>query len=309
VQPAIALKGDVVMSFDLYQEVTNQIVAMLEKGVVPWRSPILGRSSAGHPKNLHSTKPYRGVNVFLLAFTAYAKGYGSSYWLTFKQAKERGGTVKKGEKSSMVVFWKQLETKDKETGEDVTVPLLRYYNVFNVEQCDGIKPPDAVAFTPIDFKPLDAADAVVKGYADGPGIEHTGQQAYYRPAADAVRLPEPTRFASSEEYYATLFHELAHSTGHSKRLNRGLDGELRPFGSPDYAKEELVAETAAAFLCGHVGIIPAVIENQAAYLAGWLAKLKQDKKLAITAAGAGQKAADWILGQRGNDPSPPPAPE
>ena len=287
------------MTFDLYTEVTNQIVAMLEQGVVPWRSPILGRGTAGHPKNLESTKPYRGVNVFLLAFTAYAKGYGSSYWLTFNQAKAKGGTVKKGEKSSMVVFWKQLEMTDRETGDPKTVPLLRYYNIFNVEQCDGITAPDAVPFVPTDFKPIEAAETLIKHYADGPSIEHGGQQAFYRPVTDTVRMPEPSRFATTEEYYSTLLHELAHSTGHSKRIDRGLDSDPKPFGSPDYGKEELVAEMAAAFLCGEVGIRPTVIENQAAYIGGWLKQLKQDKKLVIAAAGAGQKAADWIRCERG----------
>jgi len=286
------------MTFDLYTEVTNQIVAMLDQGVVPWRSPILGRSSAGHPKNLESTKPYRGVNVFLLAFSAFAKGYGSSYWLTFNQAKAKGGTIKKGEKSSMVVFWKQYETTDKDTGDAKKIPVLRYYNVFNVEQCEGLTAPDAVPFVPTDFKPIDAAETLAKGFADGPSLEHGGQQAYYRPSLDSVQMPEPTRFASSEEYYSTLFHELSHSTGHSKRLDRGLDGNPKPFGSPDYGKEELVAEMAAAFLCGEVGIKPAVIENQAAYIGGWLNQLKNDKKLVITAAGAAQKAADWIRGIR-----------
>src|SRR5690349_6478498 len=127
------------MQFDIYAEITSQIMAMLEQGVVPWRSPILGRGTAGHPKNLQSGKPYRGVNVFLLAFTAYAKGYGSSYWMTFNQARERGGTVRKREKSAMVVFWKQYETKDRKSGEPVKVPVLRYYNVFNAEQLDGIE--------------------------------------------------------------------------------------------------------------------------------------------------------------------------
>jgi antirestriction protein ArdC len=290
------------MSFDLYQEVTNQILSMLDAGVVPWRSPILGRNSAGHPKNLESTKPYRGVNVFLLAFTAYAKGYGSSYWLTFNQARTRGGSVKKGEKSSMVVFWKQYETTDKETGEPTTVPVFRYYNVFNVEQCSDIAAPDAVPFVPTDFKPIEVADAIVKGYTGAPVVEHDGQQAFYRPSNDTVRIPDPTRFATGEDYYATLFHELAHSTGHSSRLDRGLDSEPKPFGTPDYGKEELVAEMAAAFLCGDAGICPTVIDNQAAYIGGWLKQIKQDKKLVIAAASAAQKAADWIRGERGQTP-------
>lgn len=286
------------MQFGIYQNVTDQIIAMLEKGVVPWRSPILGRQSAGMPKNLESGKEYRGVNVFLLAFTAWAQGYESSYWLTFNQAKQKKGSIKKGEKSSFVIFWKQYETTDKETGEPTTVPVLRYYRVFNVAQCDGIAAPDAVTFTPTDFQPIDAAEAIVKSYADAPTIEHGGTRAFYRPSTDVVRLPEPTRFVSSEQYFSTLYHELAHSTGHSKRLDRKLDTEPQPFGSPDYGKEELVAEMAAAFLSAHAGIKPVTIENQAAYLQGWLKQLRGDKKLVIAAAGAAQKASDWICGER-----------
>ena len=250
----------------------------------------------------HSAPPQafsRGVNVFLLAITRYAHGYGSSYWLTFKQAHEQGGSVKKEEKASMVVFWKQHEIEDEQTGKPVTVPVLRYYNVFNVEQCQNIAAPDAVPFVPLEFKPIEAAEAMVKGYADGPVIEHGGVRAFYRPGEDKVRLPEPMCFASTEEYYSTLLHELSHSTGHSKRLDRKLDTDPRPFGSPDYGKEELIAEMAAAFLCGQVGIHPAVIENQAAYLQGWLKQLKADKRLVVIAAGAAQKAADWIRGERG----------
>jgi antirestriction protein ArdC len=286
------------MQKDLYQEVTDQIISMLGTGVVPWRSPILGRGSAGHPKNLQTGKTYRGVNVFLLAFKAWTSGYGSSYWLTFKQAMQHGGTVKKGEKSALVVFWKQYDIKDKDTGEEKKVPVLRYYNVFNAEQCDGIKVPDGIPFVPTDFKPIDTAEAIVKAYEEAPMIEHGGAQAFYRPSTDTVRMPPPERFASCEEYYSTLFHELAHSTGHSKRIDRALDSQLMPFGTTDYGKEELVAEMAAAFLSGRAGIRPVVIKNQAAYLQGWLKSLKSDKRLVIAAAGAGQKAADWICGER-----------
>ena len=287
------------MSFDLYAEITQQVTAMLDQGVVPWRSPILGRGSAGHPKNLESGKSYRGVNTFLLAFTAYAKGYESSYWVTFNQAKQRGGSVKKGEKSSMVVFWKQYETEDRQTHEPTRIPVLRYYNVFNAQsQCEGLEIPDAPKFEPIDFKPIEAAEMLAKGYEGAPELEHGGGMAYYRPADDKVRIPEPTRFRSCEEYYATLFHEYAHSTGHSKRLDRKLDSDPKPFGTPDYGKEELVAEMAAAFLCGHAGITPTVIENQAAYVQGWLKTIKADKKLVISAAGQAQRAADWIRNDR-----------
>lgn len=202
---------------------------------------------------------------------------------------------KKGEKSSIVVFWKDYEIADKETGKTKKVPVLRYYNVFNANQCDGIETPDAVEYNPLDFKPIEAAEAIVKEYSDAPSIEYGGQQAYYRPLTDIVRLPEPSRFTSAEEYYSTLFHELGHSTGHSKRLDRKLDTDPKPFGSADYGKEELIAEMAAAFLCSHAGIQPAVIDNQAAYLQGWLKQLKNDKRLIIQGAGAAQKATDWIL--------------
>jgi len=285
-------------SFDLYSEITRQITAMLEKGVVPWRSPILGRTTTGHPKNLNTGKPYRGVNVFLLAFTAYMKGYESAFWLSYDQARGRGGVVRKGEKSSMVIFWKPLEVTDEETKERKTTFVLRYYNVFNVDQCDGIEKPDVPRFTPSEVKPIEAAERIIKDYVDGPVIEHGGSQAYYRPIEDKIRIPAPERFQNTELYFATLLHETSHSTGHSKRLNRKLDKELRPFGSPDYGKEELIAEMSAAFLCGEAGIVPAVVENQAAYISGWLGQLKSDKKLVIQAAGAAARSADWILGRR-----------
>ena len=285
-------------SFDLYQSITDQVVAMLDAGVAPWRSPILGHASAGHPKNLNTGKPYRGINVFLLAFTAFAKGYESSYWLTFNQVRERGGNVRKGEKSAMVVFYKQYETKDRKTGEDVRVPVLRYYNVFNGEQCDGLDIPDKATFTPSDFSPIESAERLLAAYTDGPAVHYVGGSAFYRPGEDAIYLPEPSRFATGEDHYATLFHEHAHGTGHSCRLDRKLDTESRPFGSADYGKEELIAEMAAAFLCGHCGIAPVTLANQAAYLAGWAKTIKQDKKLIVSSASAAQRAADWMLGQR-----------
>ena len=245
-----------------------------------------------------SGKPYRGINTFLLSFTAWSKGYESSYWLTFNQAKERKGTVKKGEKSSLVVFWKLYETTDKDTRELKNVPVLRYYSVFNVEQCDGIAAPDAATFTPTDFQPIEAADAIVAGYNGCPPIRYPGGRAFYQPTSDSVTMPEHSQFTSSEEVYSTLFHELAHSPPHSKRLDRKLDTEPQPFGSPDYGEEDLVAEMASAFLSAHAGIQPVTIENQAAYLHGWLKQLCGDKKLVISAAGAARKASDWIRGER-----------
>lgn len=287
---------------DIYAEITSAIIAMLESGVVPWRSPILGQSKAGWPKNLDSGREYRGVNVFLLAFTAYCKGYGSAYWMTFNQAKAKGGHIRKGEKASTVVFFKPYETTDKQSGEVITVPVLRSYHVFNAEQCENVTIPDAPKFAPLNFSPIAEAEKIVAGYADAPTIEHGGSQAFYLPKMDAVHMPDQTRFVSAEAYYATLFHEFSHSTGHSRRLARGLDTQPSPFGSPDYGKEELIAEMSAAFLGGYAGITPATIENNSAYLGGWIKSLKGDKRLVIAAASAAQKSADWIRGVQPSNP-------
>lgn len=284
------------MGVDVYQIVTDQIVELLEQGTVPWRIPYRG-NSGGHPRNLKSNRPYRGINVFLLAVEAWTKGYESACWLTFKQAKEKGGAVRKGEKSSLVVFWKQMEVEDKDTGEPTTIPVLRYYRVFNVAQCENIEAPDVEAYEPLNFTPIQAAQRIVDGYHDAPAIEQSGSVPCYQPVGDVVRMPEPQRFVSAEEYHSCLFHELAHSTGHSKRLNRGLDKQTARFDRQSYSKEELVAEMASAYLCNHAGIGPATIDNTAAYLQGWLKQLKDDKRLIVHAAGAAQKAADWILGQ------------
>ena len=215
--------------------------------------------------------------------------------------------TRKGEKGSLVIFWKQYATTDRTSGEPVTVPVLRHYKVFNAQQCDGITTPDANAQVDTadaaPFEPIDAAAAIVNGYGDGPGIEHGGSRAYYRPSTDRVRLAEPERFVDGQAYYATLFHELVHSTGHSTRLDRGLDDDPPHFGSADYSKEELIAEMGAAFLAAAAGIGPPTIEQIAAYIDGWRQKLSSDNKLVIKAAGAGQRAADWIMGVRGF-PSP-----
>jgi antirestriction protein ArdC len=178
---------------DLHEEVTQTIIDALERGVVPWRSPILGRGKAGHPTNLESDRPYAGVNVFLLALAGWSAGYGSRYWLTFKQALARGGSVRKGERSTLVVFWKLYETKDRETGESATVPVLKHYHVFNAEQCDGITTPDTADLISTEFHPIDAAQAIANGYVGGPSVTHAGSRAFYRPSTDAVVLPEAQR--------------------------------------------------------------------------------------------------------------------
>lgn len=284
---------------DVYDVITARILELMEQGVVPWRQPWRG-GRAGQPKNLVSGKEYRGVNVFLLHCASMAAGYDSAYWLTFKQAKERGGHVRKGEKGMPVVFWNWLEKeKTLPTGETAKeeIPFLRYYTVFNVEQCDGIDypQPDSQG-DPLDFQPIAECEAIVDGFTDKPAIEHDGHgRAFYRPADDTVHMPESGRFDSAQAYYATLFHELAHSTGHEKRIGRHKDQKQAAFGSTDYGKEELIAEMGAAFLCGHAGIENVIIDNSAAYIDGWRRAIKQDKRLVIHAAAQAQKATDYIL--------------
>jgi len=295
---------------DIYQEVTDRIITLLDQGTVPWKNPIKRGSGDGWPKNVVSGKNYRGINVFLLGMKAWESGYSSDYWTTFKQAQGQGGQVKKGEKSSLVIFWKQVAKEDGLTGEEVKIPVLRHYNVFNLEQCEGLTIPDVPQedLSAKPFVPLDQAETIVNGYANAPKINHEGQRAYYRPLKDEVFIPEPIQFKDRESYYSTLLHELSHSTGHSKRLNRGLDTKLAPFGSPDYSKEELVAEMSAAFLCATCGISPPTIEQSASYIDHWRKALQGDKKLVVQAAGAAQKSADLILGTTFEDSTTKPAP-
>jgi antirestriction protein ArdC len=295
---------------DVYQEVTDRILELLDAGTVPWHNPIRG-AGGEVPKNLARMVPYRGVNVFLLAITAMVKGYESPYWITFKQAAERGGQVKKGEKATRVIFWKKLQPKDprldpnKRPGELSSDDLkekfvLRQYAVFNAAaQCDGLDVPALVGLADVPaFVRLEEAERIIREYPDPPTIEHHGTQASYNRKLDRVRLPVPERFESREDYYATAYHELVHSTGHRDRCDRGLTDDPPPFGSPDYSKEELVAECGAAFLAAAAGIGQQTIVSSASYIDGWRKKLRGDKKLVVQAASQAQRAADHILGVR-----------
>ncbi len=277
---------------DVYQIITDRICEILERGdTPPWRKPWRGGDHM--PANLASKRPYRGVNVFLL----HAAGYASPWWLSYKQAQERGGQVRRGEKGLPVVFWKPLAVKDKDTGKDKQVPLLRYYTVFNAEQIDGLNlPVEAPAGDPV--APVEAAEAVAAGYKDGPAVTHGGVRAAYRPSADEVFMPPMSLFSDAPGYYGALFHELGHSTGHEKRLDRKGITAQAGYGSALYSQEELVAEMTAAFLLGHCSMDGGEIENAAAYIKGWLKALRDDRKLVVVAAAQAQKAADWILGRR-----------
>ena len=286
------------MNHDVYQVITDRIIGLLEKGVVPWQKPWQGGEQM--PRNLVSGHEYRGVNVFLL----HAMMYQSPFWLTFNQAREMGGHVKKGERASPVVFWKRLQVAAPgEPDGKKTIPFLRYYSVFNVVQCEDI-PADkipALSDSKREHCPIQAAESIVAAMPQKPEIKHGGGRACYSPSLDSVTMPLPETFRSGQDYYSVLFHELTHSTGHASRLNRkGIDssgGEWSAFGSTPYAREELVAEMGAAFLSGHAGIVERTLDNSAAYIQSWLARLKDDCKLVVQAAAQAQKAADFILGK------------
>ena len=288
------------MSNDVYQIITDRMLSLLESGTVPWQKPWSASGSEGLPRNFVSKKPYRGINPFILL----CAGYSCPYWVSYRQAADLGGTVRKGEKGYPVVFWKRLPKTDKATGKPVLngkgkpemVLFLRYYTVFNLEQCDGIKWEKPVAPAGKVFEPLEEAARIVASMPDAPEIRHGGARACYSPALDLVQMPHKETFTDSAHYYNVLFHEMTHATGHAKRLARKGITEIEGFGSDPYAREELVAEMGAAFLSGHAGILHNTVTNSAAYLAGWIKALKGDPKLVVIAAAQAQKAADCVLG-------------
>ena len=274
---------------DVYQIITDRIIAALEAGTVPWRKPWNG---GGSPRNLASGKEYRGINWFLLS----AAGYSSPYWLTFKQAIDKGGNVKKGEKGMPVTYWNFLESKTEtdSKGNPKKIGFLKYFTAFNLCQCEGIEVPAIEEGDKIEFAPEDAAEIIIA--RPGAKIEHGSGKACYSPSLDLIRMPARESFHSVPDYYGTAFHELVHWTGHSSRLNRGLD-QIAAFGDAVYSKEELVAEMGAAFLCAESGLFHHTEEQSAAYVAGWLKALRGDSRLVIQAASAAGKAADLILGK------------
>jgi len=256
------------------------------------------------PANLVSRRPYRGINIFLLAFRAAS----TPWWLTFRQAKALGGAVRAGERSTPVIFWRWVDRRGREVEGDEAggleggrrgdrIPVLRYYSVFNIDQTEGIDPAKIPCAESCGVAEVPTAEEIVARFPDPPTIEHRAQpRAFYRPATDSVTMPPRAAFERSEGYYSTLFHELTHATGHAKRLARpGFDkNHAAPFGSEPYAREELVAELGAAFLCGEAGIAPD-IPNSAAYIDHWRQHLSRDPRLVITAAQQAQRAADYIL--------------
>lgn len=289
------------MNTTAYQVITDRLISMLEAGTAPWKKPWSGGAEA-FPKNISSKKHYTGINVWMLHMT----GHTSSYFCTFNQAKELGGTVRKGEKGFPVVFTKALPPRAEEISHAAAEGrkprngrMLRYYTVFNVDQCEGIAAPDAGSVKTFAHDPIASAENIFAAMPNRPQVTFGSNGATYSPQADHINMPDAARFTTRPEYYGTLFHELAHATGHASRLARAEVMAPNAFGSEPYGKEELVAEMASAYVCGAAGIESDIIDNSAAYLAGWISALKGDPKLAIHAAAAAQRAADYILNRAG----------
>lgn len=277
------------MSISVYQLVTDRIIAELEKGHIPWNKPWTGIRSGAYSRA--TGKPYSILNQMLLM--------KPGEYLTYKQALAAGGTVKKGEKSQIVVFWKPLEVeKENEDGskQKQMIPILKYFNVFHIDQCEGVKPRFAQEeLPPVD--PIAEAETILSDYSQRSGcriFNEKQDRAYYRPFTDEIHLPMREQFPQIAEYYSTAFHEATHSTGHASRLNR-LNMTAH-FGSEDYSKEELVAEMGAAILMNETHIeTPDTFRNSAGYIQGWLKALKDDSRLIVSAAGKAEKAVRLIL--------------
>lgn len=282
----------------LYDEVTAKIIAELEAGrfpwVQPWDSHVAG--GPGLPMNALTARVYSGINVLLLWGAAISGGYASQSWLTFKQALEAGGNVRKGEKGVTVVYADRFipeaeKARATESGEHArAVPFLKRFTVFNIAQCEGLREGLATQAAPLPEREIiPHADALIE--ATGADFRIGGAKAYYAPGEDYVAVPPQPAFRDSLNFYRTAFHELSHWTGHRTRLDRDQSGR---FGSKPYAREELCAEISAAFICATLGIAPTV--RHADYVGAWLEVLREDNRAIFRAAGQASKAADYILG-------------
>lgn len=282
----------------IYETVTRSIIVELEQGAIPWIKP-WKTGTAVSPRNAVSQRLYRGVNVLLLWSAALKCGYGNPTWLSYKQALELNGHVKRGEHGTRIVYAAtatKTERSDNGSEVDRRVRFLKWYSVFNVEQTEGL-PPHLYVSTSI--KPLEDALGHVAAFITqiGADLRHGGDEAFYNPKSDFIMLPVPQRFESASAYHAVSLHEHAHWSGHPARLDRDLSGR---FGTEAYAAEELVAELAAAFLCAALAI-PGELRH-AGYIQAWLKLLERDKKAIFTAASAASKAADYLrqLGEHGD---------
>ena len=277
---------------NVYEMVTERIIAELEKGVIPWEKPWTGVRSGAY--NRVSKRPYSLLNQMLLKHTGE--------YATYKQWQDLGGQVKKGEKSEIVVFWKIFEAEEtnKDTGEKETkkIPLLRYYNVFHISQVEGVEPLKPEQLND-EAEPIEEADKIISDYITREHIDFTecrSNEAYYSPSNDKVVVPMKEQYKVINEYYSTTFHELTHSTGHKNRLNRLQTGAVATFGGTEYSKEELVAEIGSASLMNLLGIETVkTFRNSAAYIQSWLQVLRNNNKFIVSASSKAEKAVNYIL--------------
>ena len=279
---------------DIYQAVTDRIIAALEAGTPPWVCPWVRSPEQAYPANLGTGRHYRGINVLLLNMQQMANGYPLNRWLTYQQANAIGGQVRKGEAGTQIIFYKMLDIEGRQeaaandAGNRKVVPLLRSFTVFNAAQVDGLERLIVPAALPEGWTPVAAAEELLS--RSGAVIRHGGDRAFYRPADDSIQLPPPAMFPEATAYYGVALHELTHWTSHESRCNRVLTGRQH---IDSYAFEELIAEMGAAFLCGHCGIKAEL--QHASYISTWLSALKNDKRLIFTAASAAQRAADFLI--------------
>jgi antirestriction protein ArdC len=277
---------------EIYKIVTDQIIEALERVdpkdfKLPWHK----KESFGMPKNTISGKHYRGINTVVLWIMSEKKGYSSSDWGTFKQWQEKGASVKKGEKSTRVVFWKPITKGEKGDDNFSSFMIAKQYCVFNKAQVDGLEEDQEVGETPKLSE--EERNLRAEGFVEETGaiIDHSSNKAFYESATDKIKMPKFEAFFSGVGYYSTLFHELTHWTSHKDRCDRKLT-----FDRDKYAFEELVAELGSAFLCSKLEVTNEPREDHAQYIKGWLAALKSDPKAIFKAASAAQKAVDFLEG-------------
>ncbi|TIS88474.1 zincin-like metallopeptidase domain-containing protein [Mesorhizobium sp.] len=277
---------------DTYQRITDTIVEQLEAGTKPWIRPWRGNARRSLTPRRATGEAYRGINVLMLWVAGQMFGYEENTWMSYRQAQDLGAQVRKGEKGTLVVKYGTFNPKDHEDDEDRAIPYLKGYTVFNVEQIDSL--PDRF-FSPAEELPtspvphIETVEAFVRNTRAK--VSYGGTKACYRPSIDDILMPDRERFDSEVHLYSTLLHELAHFSGAKHRLDRDLTGR---FGNEAYAMEECIAECTAAFLCADLGVDHDPRDNTAAYLASWVAVLKNDKRAIITAAAKAQAAADYL---------------
>jgi len=273
---------------DIYQTVTDSIIAALEANVKPWACPWqCTPGMSGLPCNYATGTAYSGINIMLLWGSASKQGFNDSRWMTYKQAKAEGGQVRKGEHGTTAIFYTMLE-KENDGGETDYIPMLKTFTVFNVEQIDGLPQSDETVFPAETFEPLPRAEALFRN--SGATIIEKGQNAFFAPSTDEIHLPERRLFSDAANFYATGLHELVHWSGAKSRLNREMKGK---FGSEGYAFEELIAELGSAFLMADLEIAGEV--QHECYIASWLKALKNDKRYIFKAASAASKAHRYLV--------------